>query len=344
MPGIHRAQRFVHLAALLPPEQGYSRALPLRWEHAFPEKAVGREVLPARREWEAGRAALVWLRRELDAAGRTEQPVVAVGDGSYETAELWTSLPERTVLIARTARNRALFALPTPEPKRRGAPRTYGERQPTPAAWLQERSGWEQGTLEVRGRTLTTRYRVEGPVVVRKAASQPVFLIVVPGIHRQRGRRRRARDPHFWLVNAIGQDGQWVLPLPVTELLAWAWQRWEIEVSHRELKTTLGVGEMQCWSLTSAVLAVQWQVWVYAVLVLAGYRTWGLVRSPLRPPGRWWGGAPRWSLGTLWRGYRQELWGSHEFRPLWTGTESNLAEKGVWMSALTNAVQGASRS
>jgi hypothetical protein len=28
-PGIHRAQRFVHLAALLPRWQGYSRALPL---------------------------------------------------------------------------------------------------------------------------------------------------------------------------------------------------------------------------------------------------------------------------------------------------------------------------
>lgn len=36
MPGIHRAQRFLHLAALLPKsERGYSRAAPLRWEPAF---------------------------------------------------------------------------------------------------------------------------------------------------------------------------------------------------------------------------------------------------------------------------------------------------------------------
>ncbi len=41
MPGPHRAQRFLHLAVLLPQsEEGYSRALPLRWEPAFPEKAV----------------------------------------------------------------------------------------------------------------------------------------------------------------------------------------------------------------------------------------------------------------------------------------------------------------
>jgi hypothetical protein len=344
LPGIHRAQRFVHLAALLPPEQGYSRALPLRFEPAFPEKAVRREVLPAQREWDAGRTALTWLRTELDAAGRQEQQLLAVGDGSYETATLWTSLPQRTVLLARTARNRALFALPVPEPTRRGAPRKYGERARTPAAWLHERSGWQQTTLLVRGRTITTRYRVEGPFVVRKGASQPVFLVVVPGIARQTRRHRRQRDPHFWLVNAVKRGEEWVLPLPAPELVAWAWQRWEIEVSHREMKTTLGVGEMQCWSVTAAVGAVQWQVWSYAVLVLAGYRAWGLVRQPLRPPGRWWTGAPRWSLGTLWRGYRQELWGRPEFRALWTGTGGILAENGLWMSALINAIHGASRT
>jgi hypothetical protein len=344
-PGIHRAQRFLHLAALLPPEQGYSRALSLRWEQAFPPKAVRREDLPARREWEAGLAALRWLREELDAAGRREQQVLAVGDGSYDTAASWTSLPERTVLLARTARNRALFALPTPEPKRRGAPRKYGEQARTPAAWLQEKGGWQQTTLRVRGRTIPTRYRVEGPFVVRKAASQPVFLLVVPGIDRRTTRQhRRQRKPHFWLVNAVQGEEGWVLPLPAPELLAWAWQRWEVEVSHRELKATFGVGEMQCWSGTSALLAVQWQVWSYAVLVLAGYRTWGLTRQPVRPPGRWWGGAPRWSLATLWRGYRQELWELPEFRALWTGTTSNLTENGPWMSALTNAVLGASRT
>lgn len=342
--GIHRAQRFVHLAALLPPEQGYSRALPLRFEHAFPEKAVRREILPARKEWEAGQEAMTWLRHELDAAGRHDQQLLLVGDGSYDTAALWTGLPERTVLVARTARNRALFALPAPEPTRRGVPRKYGERARTPAAWLQDRAGWQQTTLTVRGRTIPTRYRVEGPFVVRTAATQPVFLVVVPGIDRQTRRHRRQRDPHFWLVTAVKQGETWVLPLPAAVLLAWAWQRWEVEVSHRELKTTLGVGEMQCWSMTSAVLAVQWQVWSYGVLVLAGYRAWGLLRQPLRPPGRWWGGAPRWSFQTLWRGYRQELWGQQEFRALWTGTGSILAENDGWMSALTNAVHGASRT
>lgn len=333
-PGPHRAQRFVHLAALLPVEHGYSRALPLRFAPAFPPKAVPAPT-PPRREWEAALAEIGWLRGELDAAGRQEQPLVSVGDGSYDTAPLWAALPTNVTLIARCARNRALFALPTAE-KRRGAPRKYGERSRTPPEWLAERTGWERITLPVRGREKALRYRVEGPFVVKRAAGRPLFLLVVPGVHEQ-GRRRR-RDPAFWLISAVQRDGQWVLPYPVSDLLAWVWQRWEIEVTHRELKSGFGVGEMQCWNGTATVVSVRWQVWLYAVLVLAGYRAWGLTRGSLRPAGRWWPGARRWSLGTLWRGYRQELWGTADFRALWTGTGGNWWEKAAWLGGLQNTV------
>ena len=35
--------------------------------------------------------------------------------------------------------------------------------------------------------------------------------------------------------------GGWALPLSAPELLGWAWQRWEIEVCHRELKAGFGL-------------------------------------------------------------------------------------------------------
>jgi hypothetical protein len=112
-PGLQRAQRFVHLAALLPRGQGYSRAVPVRWVPAFPPKAVPRAAAP-QKEWEAARAPLHWLRAALEAAGRAEQPVLALGDGSFDVGEGWTGLPERTVLLARTAGNRARSELPPP--------------------------------------------------------------------------------------------------------------------------------------------------------------------------------------------------------------------------------------
>lgn len=342
-PGPWRAQRFVHLAALLPPTaDGYSRALPLRWEPAFPEKAVRPAGLAARTEWQAALAGLTWLRARLDAAGRRAQPLLVLADGNYDVVGLWAALPERTVLLARSARNRALYALPPPEPARRGAPRKYGPHAPTPAEWLHARAGWRTTTVAVRGRQVPVRFRVEGPFVRRGAPGRPVFLLVVGGVDRQ-GRYRR-RPPSFWLVTAVPDGDAWALPLPAEEVLAWAWQRWEVEVCHRELKSGFGLGEVQCWGPRSAVLAVQWQAWAYGVLVLAGYRAWGLTGQPLRPPGRWWRGAARWSLGTLWRGYRRELWATGEFRALWTGTGAEWREKATWRGGLANAVAGSLRA
>jgi hypothetical protein len=82
-PGIHRAQRFLHLAALLPRTRtGYRRPLPLHWAPAFPVKAVPSRT-PPRREWEAVREELAWLRRQLDAAGWAAQRLLVLGDGGY---------------------------------------------------------------------------------------------------------------------------------------------------------------------------------------------------------------------------------------------------------------------
>ena len=65
-------------------------------------------------------------------------------------------------------------------------------------------------------------------------------------MERGTGRRRRQREPSFPIVSAVPADaGGWDLSLPVDELLAWAWQRWEVEVMHRELKSSFGLGQQQ---------------------------------------------------------------------------------------------------
>lgn len=56
MPGILRYQRFAHLACLAPTSgEGYSRALPIRFEPAFPQKAIEAEGVEAQ-EGVGGRA------------------------------------------------------------------------------------------------------------------------------------------------------------------------------------------------------------------------------------------------------------------------------------------------
>lgn len=338
--GIQRAQRWVGLNLLLPcTPDGMSRALPLRWVPAPTPTATPLPGHPPIREWQAGLALLTWLRDALDAAGRAAQPVLALADGAYANAQLWAGLPPRTVLLARCARNRALWALPTGQPVR-GRRRVYGDRGPTPAEQLHQRDGWQGVTFAVRGRLVTPRVQVTGPWLVRGAPQAPLFLLVVAGVDRGRGVTRRQRQPTFLLVTAVADaHGSWALPRPVAELLAWAWQRWEVEVMHRELKSTFGLGQSQAWSPGGTVGTTQWLVWVYALLVLTGARVWGLGAGPGRPPGAW-QRPRRWSLGTLWAAYRAELWQLGDFQPVWTRSPDSWAEMERWLATQTNAGLG----
>jgi len=340
--GIHRAQRWFNGSWLLPAENGYSRALPLYWVPAFTEKSP-RQVYGPRKEWEAAVDFLTWLRQEFVAAGRPDQPLLMVADGGYDTVPLWEHLPDGVILMVRSAKNRALYQLPGP-PSGHGRPRKYGERAPNPQAIWRQRHGWRRMVLHVRGLDRHLQVKVEGPFIRRGAADRPLFLIVVRGKSHRRDGKMIRRQPLPFLVNAVqNADGEWELPLPLETLLFWMWQRWEIEVAHREMKTTFGLGNKQCSNPHAAVASVQWSAWVYGLLLLAGYRTQGLTGGAAVPT-RWWRGSGRWSLPTLWRDFRAALWGSYDFWALWATTTGNWYEKEAFLRALTNAAYGAART
>jgi hypothetical protein len=344
--GLARCQRFVDLCWLpLPSPDGHSRAVPLRWLPAFTPTAVPADGHPPQREWEAGLAVLAWVRAELDAAGRAAQRLVVVADGTYATVELWKRLPAGVVLLARCAKNRALFALPAPPtPGQPGRRRVYGDQAPHPGEWLAEPAGWREAVFPVRGRTLRPRYRVEGPYRLKGAAQHPVFLLVVKGVDR-RGRKLR-RAPTQWLVSAVATEGDgWTLPVPAEALLAWAWQRWEIEVTHRAQKTTFGLGDPQCRHPRATVTSVQVAGWLCGLLFLTGLTVWGLDRPPAgTATTRWWRGGGRRSPDQLWSALRAELWDLGEFRPVWGGTALNWPEMADWAAAQTNALRSASHT
>ena len=307
---------------------------------AFTAKSK-RQVTEACTECEAAGHSLAWLRHELDEVDRENQQVLVLGDGSYDTVYMWNHVPAHTTLLARSARNRALFHLPAPGAHRN---RKYGERAPTPQEVWQTRRGWQQLALDVRGRIRHLQYQVTGPFVRKGAPDCPLFLLVVRGKNRVRNGRRFKREPLPFLVNAVrDEQGHWVLPLPVATLLFWAWQRWEIEVCHRELKTNFGLGDKQCFNPHATVLSVQWSAWVYALCILAAYRTWGVCGGPPAPY-RWWRGAGRWSFNTLWRAYRTALWGQTDFSPLWPFSLANLHEFEVMSQGWRNASLAATHS
>jgi hypothetical protein len=345
-PGIHLAQRLELLSGLLPcSAQGDTRALPITdtWVRPASSRPLG--TVPQQTEVEAGLCLLRWLSHMLTLAvpGERQRRVLVLADGAYSVAPMLAHLPQRCWLLARCAKNRALFALPEPEAPRRGRRRCYGAQGATPQQTLHTTTGWQAISVLVRGRTRPLTVHVSGPWVVRKAPGHPVFLIVVKGIDQGSGSTRRQRDPQYFLVSAHRDaDGAWVLPLPLATLLGWAWQRWEVEVMHRELKSGFGLGQGQAWTGGGVQGTTRWVLWSYALVVLTAYQHWGHTTPDGGVVGRW-HHPRRWSIGRAVQQVRAELWELPDFSPRWTASPDAWAEMAAWWSTQTSAVLGQRR-
>jgi len=345
-PGIHLAQRLEVLSGLLPlSATGDSRAVPITetWLRAASTRAVGE--LPEQTEVEAGVRLLRWLRLVLHLAvpNERDRAILVLADGAYSVAPMLAKLPRACWVIARCAKNRELFALPPPEPPRRGRKRCYGARGQPPQQTLHQRTGWQTISTLVRGRERILRATVTGPWVVRGAPGHPVFLVVVHGIDRGQGPTRRQRDPQYFLVSAVAHtDDTWALPLALSSVLQWAWQRWEVEVMHRELKSGFGLGQGQAWSATGMQATTRWVLWSYALVVLTAYQHWQLGSPDGGMAGRW-HQPRRWSVGRALQQVRTEVWQLPDFMPRWTTTPDPYAEMAAWWSTQTTAVLGQRR-
>jgi hypothetical protein len=343
--GIHLAQRLAIVSGLVPRSaSGDSRCVPLRSRCLRSAKTVPIGDVPEQTEAVAAAALVSMVRTELDTVGEADRPLLVLGDAAYATRPFLTGLPARCWVLVRCAKNRALFGLPpAPAPGQRGRPRLYGTRWATPAALVHVGRTDPVVAVPVRGATLSLRVKVLGPCLVRGLPHQPLMLLLVPGRRVARRTTTHWYPPHFFLVTAVPTaSGSWGLPLPLVDLLAWAWQRWEVEVMHRELKSRFGLGEQQQWSRDGAALVLAWVLCVYALLILTACHCWGTGPPPVTSGGRWY--TPRrWSVEHAAQALRAELWQLGEVSPVWARNPDEWAEMTRWLTTATNAVRGQRR-
>ena len=69
------------------------------------------------------------------------------------------------------------------------------------------------------------------------------------------------------------------LKSPANQLLQIYFDRWQIEVNHREEKDTLGVGQAQLWNVTSVPKQPVLAVAAYSALMLASLKAFGKERG-----------------------------------------------------------------
>jgi hypothetical protein len=280
--------RFLQMSLLIPLyrlDQQAARALPVRFQEVPALKKPSKKA--SQQEWDTWRKqtkihnlststvhTLRELRGSLDAAGGSNKILLAVCDNSFCNRTVFRAELDRTELIARSRRDVKLCHRATGK-----GPRFYGTVKFTPEQVRQDASiPWRKAKIFHGGQWRNVRYKELRDVYWQSGAGpRPLRLLVVaPLPYLVPGRKRASyRDPALLLSTDLRGS--------VRELLQAYFDRWQIEVNHREEKDTLGIGQAQLRSRQSVPRQPAFAVAAYSALLLAGLLAFGPGRSEAYP-------------------------------------------------------------
>ena len=284
-------QRFIQMALLFqPPQDQSARSLPIRFEEApvvrKPGKRASDEDKKIYREQKKkhtlSRRAVALLgqqRQQLDDQGAAQRPLLVSLDGGYCNRTVFRAPLDRITLLAR-CRKDARLCFPAPAGQRR----QYGETIVTPEQVRQDgHYPWKRARIGYAGKRRWIRYKVvPGVLWQRGSGTRPLRLIVVAPQPYKLSQQARTnyRDPAYLLTTDLKGS--------IQRLLQSYFDRWQIEITHREEKQWLGVGQAQVWSKQSVPRHPAFVVACYSLLLLAGLRAYGPGRTEAYLP------LPKW--------------------------------------------------
>ena len=291
-PAFHSNLRWGHrflqasLVLALYQKDGHSsaRSLPVRWEMAPVVKKPGKRATVQEREayrQEKKQKNLSRqfvslsreLREHLNQRGQTGPWLVVVGDGSFcnktVLAEDWQA--QRVSLVVRSRKDLVLC-----KRARESGVRFYGKTKFTPEQvrrW-DGMASWQQGRIFHGGKYRSVRYKELKEVYWQSGAKKnPLRLLVVAstGYRRTKHSKRQYHKPAYLLTTD--------LQTPAQVLIQDYFDRWAIEVNHRDEKEILGVGEAQVWNENSVSKVPALLVAMYSWLILSGLECHGPGRT-----------------------------------------------------------------
>ena len=204
--------------------------------------------------------------------------VLAV-DGSFCNRTVFGTALDKAEIIARTRKDAVLcFRAPT------GSRRFYDSQKFTPESVRQNDSlSWETTKIFYGGKRRRVRYKVVSQVYWQGGARRRVLrlLVVAPTPYRKRkSGKLYYRQPAFLLTTDLKAHAHTLLQI--------YFDRWQIEVNHREEKDTLGVGQAQLWNEVSVPKQPVLAVASYSALLLSSLIAFGAERGAAYAP------LPKW--------------------------------------------------
>jgi len=279
--------RFLQASLLVPLHRNApvgARALPIRFQEVSRVKRPGKRATAemqqqykeAAKQKNLSRSFVEMgqqLRQELDEAGGRDKVLVLAGDGSFCNRTCFGQIPERSVLLVRVRKDAKLcFRAPASE---HGPRRFYATGKFTPEQVRQDQSRtWKTTKIFYGGKRRKIRYQEVAEVYWQRGAKQrPLRLIVIAPTPYRKSQSKRLyyRDPAYLLTTDLRSSTK--------QLLQIYFDRWQIEVNHREEKDTLGVGQAQLWNVTSVPKQPVLAVAAYSALLLASLQAFGAERG-----------------------------------------------------------------
>jgi len=275
--------RWLHTSVLLPLHQGQAisaRAVPVWFQEVAPVRKPGKKATPEQKQ--AYREAVKkqnlsveavkmfkQLRRKVDDLGGQEKTLVFALDGSFCNQKVFKANLERIQLIARTRKDAKLcFAAAQGR-------RLYSEQKFTPEEVLKdEQYQWQETLIFHGGKWRKVFYKEVTEVLwQRGAGSKRLRLLVVKPIPYRKTKKGKLlyRQPAFLLTTDLKTEAKALLQI--------YFDRWQVEVAHRELKDIFGLGQAQVRVPAAVARQPALTVATYSTLHLAALKTFG----PERP-------------------------------------------------------------
>ena len=289
-------QRFLQASLLTPlyrlDGESSPRGLPIRFEEVAPvrkpgkkatqeQKAAYRQAKKTHNLSTAFVAMLRQLRQCFDSEGFQHKSVIAVGDGSFCNKTTFRQAFDRTILITRARKDLRLCM-----PYQGEGPRYYAKETFTPQDVYQDpRIPWKEVKIFHGGRYRRVRYKEVGQVLWRTGGGRRLlrlFVLAPTPYRKTKAGRRYYREKAYLLCD----DNE----LAAKELLQAYFDRWQIEINHRDEKAILGVGHAQVWAALSVPRVPALMVATYSLMLLSALETYGFKRTAAYEP------LPKWRL------------------------------------------------
>lgn len=276
--------RFLQASLIFPHHQEgnfSARGFPIRFQHVPAVKKPGKRATEEERKLFAALrkqnnlstsalAMIEGLRRQLDNQGASDRTLLVTGDGGFCNRTLFKAQVQNVNLLARCRKDARLCFQDRSDSRRHYAVEVFTPEDVRKS----DRLEWKETRIYFGSKRRRVRYKVVHNVLWKRGGGTRMLrlIIIAPVPYKTSAHSRiNYRDPAYLLTTDLTTSTK--------KLLQHYFDRWQIEVNHRDEKTLLAVGQSQLWSKLSVPRQPTFTVASYSILLLADLRCFGPGRT-----------------------------------------------------------------